>query len=233
MLIAGSATNAVIDGTCDAFILDMHEKSGLRARLAEARETKTLYALTEAEAHLLSLAQDWPDKTEKDARVPLAGSSVHFDRAFLKKHLPTFEARLSYRNLDASGMRMFCESLGMPPLPKHESAHRAMADVEASIALARRCAAWVRSSSIETDHEWAKRMTQEYEAARTVNNAATPGGFYFKGEVLPYKSVGALERPTVGDPLLTLERSDRVTLTMSLSEFERRLRAGTIRSAPW
>lgn len=72
-------------------------------------------------------------------KPPLGGSSVHFDRAFLKAHMPELEKRLAYRNVDASsfyeGALRWAPALtreGMEPeAPKTK--HRAMDDILFSI----------------------------------------------------------------------------------------------------
>ncbi len=116
------------------FVRDMHTKNGL---LGESRESQ-LMAL-DVELALLALVPDVPDKNE---RPILAGSSVHFDRSFLGVWMPTLAARLSHRAIDTRSIQLFCQSLGMPAIPKQEK-HRAMPDVLEAIDCARKCAAWV------------------------------------------------------------------------------------------
>lgn len=72
-----------------------------------------------------------------EGAVPLAGSSVHFDRAFMRQRLPDAEAWLHYRNVDVSTVkelvRRWAPTL-LDEVPADEVAHRAMPDVLASIA---------------------------------------------------------------------------------------------------
>jgi oligoribonuclease len=117
------------------FIFDMHTKNGL---LEECYESGN--SLPSVQAALLDLV---PAETDRKLLPVLAGSSIHFDLGFLRVHLPDFAARLSHRLYDVSAVKLFCESIGMPPLPKAE-AHRAQADVLESVDHAQRCAAWVR-----------------------------------------------------------------------------------------
>ena len=56
--------------------------------------------------------------------------------------MPTLDKRLSYRHYDVSAVKLFCQSLGMPKLPKAE-AHRAKDDILESIAHAKKCADWL------------------------------------------------------------------------------------------
>jgi len=148
------------DNLANRVVQEMHDKSGLAARIREHyleeradataraegiafRPRYTLTAPTTIEADLLTLSQDWPLE-DKDARVVLAGNSVHFDLGFLRVHFPAFARRLSYRVFDVSSTLMFCRSLGMPAPPKVEPAHRAMEDVEHSMRTAKACAEWMR-----------------------------------------------------------------------------------------
>lgn len=68
----------------------------------------------------------------------LAGNSIHFDRRFLQVNMPLLEAFFYHRMFDVSALKtaaqMWCPEF-LPPGPK---GHRAMADVLASIELARR-----------------------------------------------------------------------------------------------
>lgn len=120
------------------FIVDMHTKNGLLAECAlPGRPT-----IAEVEQILLDRV---PAEKEYENRPTLAGSSVHFDHAFLKTHMPTLAARFSHRHYDVSAVKLFCRSLGMAKPPVAE-AHRAMADVMESIAHARLCARWLAES---------------------------------------------------------------------------------------
>jgi oligoribonuclease len=121
-----------------SFIRDMHTKNGLLMECAAPGAVR----IEEAEAALLDLV---PEAASRSEMPVLAGSSIHFDHEFLKVHMPTFEKRLSHRHYDVSAVKLFCESIGMPKLPKAE-AHRAQADVLESIAHAQKCADWVHGT---------------------------------------------------------------------------------------
>ncbi len=58
--------------------------------------------------------------------------------------MPTLAERFSHRYYDVSAVKLFCRSLGMPK-PQPAEAHRAMADIQESIAHARQCARWLRT----------------------------------------------------------------------------------------
>jgi oligoribonuclease len=69
-------------------------------------------------------------------RPVMAGSSVHFDRAFLREHLPLVESQFHYRNLDVSSIRTFMEACGFSSAPfplAGKMKHRALPDIINSI----------------------------------------------------------------------------------------------------
>lgn len=73
-------------------------------------------------------------------RPQLAGNSIHFDRGFMKVHLPQAEAELHYRMIDVSSMDELARRVWKAThdaRPKANDAHRAMSDVERSLALTR------------------------------------------------------------------------------------------------
>jgi oligoribonuclease len=74
---------------------------------------------------------------------PMCGASVHFDRAFLRRHMPSFERAFHYRNFDVSTLKILAELRGVELPPKRE-VHRAIPDLEDAIALAKIGAGWVR-----------------------------------------------------------------------------------------
>lgn len=118
-----------IDGSkLDPFVIEMHTKNGL---WSELREGKGL---------ALSVVQDSFDAwlgAAAPGSLTLCGDSVHFDRAFLRNwFLPQTFAKFSHRLLDVSAFRVAREYMQMPAV-HIEGAHRAGADVLASIAKAR------------------------------------------------------------------------------------------------
>lgn len=115
----------------------MHERSGLLAECA-----KSIHREKEVESALLARI---PLVEDPEERPVLAGSSVHFDAAFLREDFPALYRRFSHRHYDVSAVKLFCRSLGMPRLPKAE-AHRAREDVLESIAHARECARWLANA---------------------------------------------------------------------------------------
>lgn len=123
----------------------MHTKNGLLALCG-----MSTYTSQEVEAKLLKLIPE----PSPDRQNHLAGSSIHFDRSFLQAHMPTLAKRFSHRLYDVRSVQLFCESLGMPPLPK-AGAHRAQEDIKESIELARTCGRWLRKGRAgASDDNW-------------------------------------------------------------------------------
>jgi len=127
----------------DPFVQDMHMKNGLLPECGE-RAYVGGFSVTEMVQRLGALLPEAPSRSEMPV---LAGSSIHFDHAFLKTYWPTIAARFSHRHYDVSAVKLFCESLGMPKLPRAE-AHRAREDVLESIDHAKQCAAWLKGQAI-------------------------------------------------------------------------------------
>ena len=71
------------------------------------------------------------NKHFKDEKVILAGNSIYQDRLFIKKHLPTLEAKLHYRMLDISAWKIIFFNKNI--MFKKENKHRALDDIRESI----------------------------------------------------------------------------------------------------
>lgn len=104
-------------------VYEMHAASGLMeaVKAAELR-------VADAEEELLELV---PEFEAQDSKWILAGSTIHFDKSFLAKHMPNLFERLSYRLYDVRVMQLFARGMGMPAIRK-KGAHRARADIEES-----------------------------------------------------------------------------------------------------
>lgn len=125
----------------DEAVIDMHAKSGLMHACMKAPSMP----ISEVDKDMCTIFGLRPTETEK---LVLAGSSVHFDLAFLRAHMLLFAQDLSHRVYDVSAVKLFCRSIGMPePETKPEPAHRATEDVLASIRDARACVDWLQVKS--------------------------------------------------------------------------------------
>lgn len=60
---------------------------------------------------------------------PMTGNSVHFDRRWLRIHLPFLHDAFSHRNIDVSSLRELWAAWGLAPFPKPPVAHRALTDL--------------------------------------------------------------------------------------------------------
>jgi oligoribonuclease len=116
----------------------MHVESGL----IEAMSSEEYLKLPDDEVldgkilAWMSRAVSWQEWA--DSELVLAGNSVHFDRGFIKVHLPSTEGCLSHRHFDVSVLRDLAP-LWWPDLelPEQKKPHRAMPDIEQALNLAR------------------------------------------------------------------------------------------------
>ena len=118
-------TDAVLDGM-DDWNKSTHAKSGLVERVKASR-------LTEADVEqrmVTFLSLHVPPKIS-----PMCGNSVHQDRRFLARSMPSLEAYFLYRNLDVSTLKELAKRWKpaiMAGLVKHGK-HEALADIHESI----------------------------------------------------------------------------------------------------
>jgi oligoribonuclease len=115
----------------DLFVQTMHTENGL---LKDMESFGTIM-VEDAEDQILETL----DILQVGEPI-LAGSSVHFDRSFIRNWMPRLDRRLSHRHMDASALRMFFDSVGFWSVGEktHETKHRALDDVQDSYNLARR-----------------------------------------------------------------------------------------------
>jgi len=102
-----------------------HGESGLSKRVLESTTT-----LAEAEAATLDFIRQYvPERSS-----PLCGNSIHQDRRFLVRYMPSLEAWMHYRNIDVSTIKELA-SRWYPDLnsPVKNGTHLAMDDVRDSI----------------------------------------------------------------------------------------------------
>jgi oligoribonuclease len=139
-------------------VLAMHTKSGLLADLQAGREAGVLaWQTPEAvEAHLIKILTG-KFGVDELRKAPLGGSSVQFDREWLKIHMPDLITLLHYRNADVSGVGEFLkrdnpktEARRRAQNPSAVVAHRALDDIRYSVAQARFYSREVFSPSLWT-----------------------------------------------------------------------------------
>ncbi|XP_031558949.1 oligoribonuclease, mitochondrial-like [Actinia tenebrosa] len=104
-----------------------HEKSGLTAAVKASNIT-----LKRAEEIMVDFVKRYVPPHD----CPLAGNSVHEDRRFLKKYMPTFMDHLHYRIVDVSSIKELCRRWHpkiYKEAPRKALNHRAPDDIKESI----------------------------------------------------------------------------------------------------
>lgn len=130
-------------GALSPFILYMHGKSGLLADIFEDTANTVLRDTVPRRHQAEQLVLAWLDEVapaQAGAKpAPLGGSSVHFDRAWMKEHMPLLEKRFAYRNVDVSTF-LECSNRWTPELSRSgmdpkapKTPHRAMPDIQFSL----------------------------------------------------------------------------------------------------
>lgn len=108
--------------TMNQIVNDMHTVSGLFNDLGKA----VLYHF-EIDRVLASMISAYEGK-----RL-LAGSSIHFDKDFIRKYMPEFFSLVHYRMIDISSMKEALKTMGVElEAEEQEPKHRAWTDVNSS-----------------------------------------------------------------------------------------------------
>lgn len=104
-----------------------HAKSGLIDKVSQS--TLNLH---EVETNIIMLLNEHVALTHK---VYIAGNSVHFDKAFIKKYMPKLYGRFHHRNLDVSAVSLFLKTKGVEIKYALVKAYRhtALADIRESM----------------------------------------------------------------------------------------------------
>ncbi len=112
----------------DPYVQEMHKTSGLTEAAASSK-----ISVGEAEQQVLAFVRAHVPEVRS---APLAGNSVHADRAFLRRYMPTLEAHVHYRNVDVSTVKELARRWYPAMLnkaPQKSGGHRALADIRESI----------------------------------------------------------------------------------------------------
>jgi len=106
--------------------IKQHGASGLTEEAADPHQSDPLEVV---ERDLM----DWVKDNCPDTPT-LAGSSIHFDRSFIRQHFPRLISKLHYRLFDVSTVkRLYTGILSSKPYKKKET-HRALDDIRESLA---------------------------------------------------------------------------------------------------
>jgi oligoribonuclease len=118
------------DLTMCGLVAAMHARNGL---LVEAYESKTHISWAEHQ-----ILKEIDAVVARDIAVTIAGATIHFDKSFLRVHMPTLHGRLHYRTFDVSTLKA-AASMWIAKMPKSlDERHRAMSDTKAALELARK-----------------------------------------------------------------------------------------------
>lgn len=113
-------------------VQEMHSTNGL----ADAIDAGKGLDLDDVESGLV----DWYRSLFGDAKVPLVGSSVGFDKSFIKEHFIDFPDMIHYRVIDFSSVKELCRRYNpevYAKLPEKREVHRSIPDLDDTINEAR------------------------------------------------------------------------------------------------
>ncbi len=165
----GSGIDVVIKPPQDAlsamgdFVREMHTTSGLLEALPQG------VTLTEAEDRILEHVRQW---VPEPGKAPLGGNTVATDRGFLARDMPRLESYLHYRIIDVSSVKELARRWyprAYFAAPAKFGGHRALADIQESIAELRYYRETVFVPQPGPDSETAR-------AAAARHGAAAPAG---------------------------------------------------------
>jgi len=114
--------------TMPEVVREMHTASGLLDALAEG------VSLGEAEKVVLDYIRSYVPESR---RAPLCGNSVGTDRGFIARDMPALDDYLHYRIVDVSSVKELARRWyprAYFSSPKKQGGHRALADIQESIA---------------------------------------------------------------------------------------------------
>lgn len=133
------ATNA--RNLTNSFVTQMHENNGLFEDI-DAYDNKADILTQVVEAKALS----WLDSNNVPRKLPMLGSSVTFDRDFVRKNMPALHDRFHYKSLDATSVEYAATAVaGVNPdiIANRDSyskdTHRVLNDIRNSAEKIRAC----------------------------------------------------------------------------------------------
>lgn len=120
------------------YVLKMHEDNGLWAACRQAHAAAAEGVGDERVETYLKVLQSMRRFTEPRT-TPICGSTIAFDRGFLRHHVPALEAHFSHRNLDVSVLGELAARWAPETWEKRPKGggHRALPDILGSIELLR------------------------------------------------------------------------------------------------
>lgn len=130
------------------YVFNMHTSSGL---LQESLDSGITLEKAEREIYLFL------ENFGEPGTIPLAGSSVHFDRRYMEEYMPQVEAFFHYRNIDSSTLKEVAQRwwpVLEAGIPEKAEIHRAQADILESIELMR-----FFKNGLTPEHGFLNRLT--------------------------------------------------------------------------
>lgn len=106
-------------------VREMHSRNGLR----DAIDRRTGQDIEDVEEMML----DFYTQYFGTAKVPLVGSSIHFDVKWIDEHLVDFADKLHYRIIDTSSVKELCRRFNprlYSLLPEKQEKHRVLPDMQ-------------------------------------------------------------------------------------------------------
>ena len=132
LTIVGDGLELVIHATAeeltemDDVVTKMHTSNGLVEEI-----TASTLTCAEAEKQIIAYIDE-----HCESRPILAGNSIATDRSFIREYMPALDARLHYRMIDVSSLKVLALKW-IPTVyshqPKKGLSHRALADIVESI----------------------------------------------------------------------------------------------------
>lgn len=121
-----------LQAKCDPIVLEMHKNNGLWHDLEWENNTRVRGCETE----VLVFLNDWNIRA---GMVPMAGSSIHFDRRLVRRDLPHVDTFCHYRNIDVSSIKELCRRWAptvysaRPGREESDKKHRVLDDIRGSL----------------------------------------------------------------------------------------------------
>lgn len=125
---------SVDDMPMPLFVREMHEKSGLLRDIADGKGL----GITGASVRILEWLHQTFGRLDDLRQIPFLGSTVGFDRRWIRHHLPVIEALFNHRSIDVSSITECASRWNRPAYaarPKQDQhvPHRALDDARNSV----------------------------------------------------------------------------------------------------
>jgi oligoribonuclease len=151
LVVPPTVIDQIKGGTLDDVIKEMHgpDGSGLLAKLINSWGDSPGYFMTDdVEKRAVEKVKEW-----NLGKVPVYGSSVHFDRGFMAAHMADLNGLFSHRCVDSSSQMEFIrghhpalqKAIENDPTAEDAGHHDVISDIFYSMDLQRRIDKWVYS----------------------------------------------------------------------------------------